>query len=183
MHPLDEAHLLTIGQDGDETGRVRGVALRIFDVGDASAPKLAHVYTFRDADYGYSEAAHDHHAFTFFPARGLLTIPFVAYGAQMLVAVAEESASAARAQPGSRHDVFALPLPCTSPTRGRWRRKVEAQDLRNTANAAPLSSSASRGHVPYLGRNAFGSIGAASRGKGALSSRPRILRMTEPRTA
>jgi hypothetical protein len=89
MHPLDASHLLTIGQDGDETGRVRGVALRIFEVGDPSAPKLAHVYTFRDADYGYSEAAHDHHAFTFFPARGLLTIPFVAYGTQAMRSTAE----------------------------------------------------------------------------------------------
>lgn len=77
MHPLGDDHLLTIGQDADEEGRVLGLALRIFDVSDDANPTLAHLYRF--GEQGWSAANHDHRAFIFDPARGLLTFPYVAY--------------------------------------------------------------------------------------------------------
>jgi len=77
MHPLGPDHLLTIGQNADETGRVLGLALRIFDVSDDANPILAHQYLFTGE--GWSSANDDHRSFTFDVDRGLLTFPYVSY--------------------------------------------------------------------------------------------------------
>lgn len=77
MQPLGDDHLLTIGQDADLEGRVRGLALRIFDVSDDANPVLAHAHLF--SGHGWSAANDDHHAFVFDAARGLLTFPYVSY--------------------------------------------------------------------------------------------------------
>lgn len=82
MHPLGEDHLLTIGFEADErTGRVEGLALSIFDVSDPVDPVLRHRHLFED-DWGSSEAAWDHRAFTFYEHRGVayLAFPYVAWG-------------------------------------------------------------------------------------------------------
>ncbi len=79
MHPLDEDHLLTIGRDADEDGTVRGLALQIFDVSDEMAPTLDHKIVFADR-WGYSEAAWDHKAFTFYDHLGLLAFPYLSWG-------------------------------------------------------------------------------------------------------
>jgi hypothetical protein len=79
MHPLGDGHLLTIGQEADETGRVLGLALQIFDVTDPTDPIQKHKHVFADA-WGYSEASWDHKAFTYFASRGLLAFPYVAWG-------------------------------------------------------------------------------------------------------
>ncbi len=72
MHPLDDGHLLTIGQDG-------GLALQIFDVTNPAAPAQMHKFVFENS-YGYSEAQSNHKAFTYYPEKKLLAFPFVAYG-------------------------------------------------------------------------------------------------------
>lgn len=78
MHPLDDTHLLTIGQSED-----RNLALQIFDVTNPAQPVQAHVYSFTGADgYGYSEAQSNHKAFTYFASRKLLAFPFVSYASQ-----------------------------------------------------------------------------------------------------
>ena len=74
IHPLGDGHLLTIGRDADETGRTRGVALRIFDVTDPTAPRLAHVELL--AGEGWTPAETDHLAFTYDSRLGLLALPF-----------------------------------------------------------------------------------------------------------
>jgi uncharacterized secreted protein with C-terminal beta-propeller domain len=79
MHPLGEGHLLTIGREATEDGRVQGLALQIFDVRDPTAPTLAHKHVFTDR-WGYSVANWDHKAFTYFGARQLLAFPYVAHG-------------------------------------------------------------------------------------------------------
>jgi len=80
MHPLDDGHLLTIGRDADATGRQGGLALQIFDVSNPLSPRQAHKYTFSGAEYGFSEAAEEHKAFTYFAEKKLLAFPYVAYG-------------------------------------------------------------------------------------------------------
>jgi hypothetical protein len=79
LHPLDRDHLLAIGRETAETGnggvRVIGLALQVFDVSDFASPRLMHkqvVGTWASS----SEAENDHKAFNYFPARGLLAIPF-----------------------------------------------------------------------------------------------------------
>lgn len=82
MHPLGPGHLLTIGRDTEENewGGVtdKGLALQIFDVQDPEAPTLSHKKSFQG--YGYSEANHEHKAFTFWAEKGLLGFPYVGYG-------------------------------------------------------------------------------------------------------
>ncbi|UQA60332.1 beta-propeller domain-containing protein [Polyangium aurulentum] len=81
MHPMDEGHLLTIGQDATAEGQVTGLALQVFDVVDAKNPKLLHKHVFSGQDYGYSEAAYNHKAFNWYEPLHLLAFPFQAYDA------------------------------------------------------------------------------------------------------
>lgn len=75
IHPLGDDHLLTIGRDADEEGRVQGLSFQIFDVSDASAPTQAHKTTL-GADWStWSEAEWDPHAFVYYASRSLLAIP------------------------------------------------------------------------------------------------------------
>ncbi len=76
MHPLDEGHLLTIGQLD------RVLNLQIFDVTNPINPVQAFSFQFSPQDYGYSEAQQNHKAFTFFAEKKLLAFPFVSYGSQ-----------------------------------------------------------------------------------------------------
>ncbi|MBI4706037.1 MAG: beta-propeller domain-containing protein, partial [Deltaproteobacteria bacterium] len=76
MHPLDDGrYLLTVGRDGNGGGLTGSPALQIFDVSDATAPKLVHKHVLPG---GYSEAEADHKAFTFW--RDVLAIPLSGYG-------------------------------------------------------------------------------------------------------
>lgn len=68
MHPLDDNHLLTIGE-----GESRGLALQIFDVTDPVNPRQAHKYEFEA--WSYSEAQNNHKAFTYFDSKKLLAFP------------------------------------------------------------------------------------------------------------
>lgn len=79
LHPIDRDHLLAIGRETAETPnggvRVIGLALQVFDVSDFASPRLMHKQVF--GTWGSSsEAESDHKAFNYFPARGLLAIPF-----------------------------------------------------------------------------------------------------------
>ena len=71
MHPIDDGHLLTIGQDGTLDGINGQLALQIFDVREATNPILKHKLPL---EQGSSEALYNHKAFTFF--RDMLAIPF-----------------------------------------------------------------------------------------------------------
>ncbi|WP_437634611.1 beta-propeller domain-containing protein [Sorangium sp. So ce854] len=78
LHPLGDGHLLAIGRDADEDGRVTGLALQIFDVTDPSAPAQVHKETI-EGPYASSEAEHNHKAFTYYGERGVLAFPLVSY--------------------------------------------------------------------------------------------------------
>ncbi len=81
MHPLGDDHLLTIGYDADEqTGRTTGLALQIFNIADPTAPALKHKHVYAGDQWGYSEAAWNHKAFTFYDHLGMLAFPYMAYG-------------------------------------------------------------------------------------------------------
>ena len=81
MHPLDENHLITIGvyvPENQTDWRQRALKLSMFDVTDPSEPKEKFTRLVGTA-YGWSEALYEHKAFNFFPAKGLLAIPFSDY--------------------------------------------------------------------------------------------------------
>lgn len=74
IHMLDDRHLLTVGQDADETtGRVRGLKLSVFDVRNFSKPKEVKSLIFK-SDVS-SESSYEHKAFTFYREKGVLAIP------------------------------------------------------------------------------------------------------------
>jgi len=77
IHPVGDTHLLTLGEHRDETGGWQGRALKLslFDVRDLANPKEAFTQIV-GSQSSYSEALHEHKAFNYFPAKGLLAIPF-----------------------------------------------------------------------------------------------------------
>jgi len=77
LQPLDDTHVLGIGRDVDpDTGRVLGMQLSLFDVSNPSAPARTAVHTFPGEGWEvWSEALFDHHAVSWFPEQGILTLP------------------------------------------------------------------------------------------------------------
>jgi len=77
LHPFGDDHLIGIGREGTETGQVLGLQLQLFDVSDPTAPTRTHqeLLGLGDTGWSWSEAEHDHHAFTFHAPRNLLAIP------------------------------------------------------------------------------------------------------------
>jgi uncharacterized secreted protein with C-terminal beta-propeller domain len=73
LHPVTDDHVLGVGQDADENGRVLGLQASLFDVGDPSDPQRTDRFTMKD---GHTEVEWDHHAFLFDPSNGLTVIPF-----------------------------------------------------------------------------------------------------------
>jgi hypothetical protein len=72
IHLLDENHLLAVGRAGDQTGRIFGLKISIFDVTDFASPQEKHTYILENT---WSEAEYNHHAFTYFASRQLLGLP------------------------------------------------------------------------------------------------------------
>ncbi|WP_426755636.1 beta-propeller domain-containing protein [Myxococcus sp. Y35] len=77
IHPLGDTHLLTFGEHRNEDGtwQDRALKLSLFDVSDLAQPKEAFTYQLGSMS-SHSEALHEHKAFTYFPAKGLLALPF-----------------------------------------------------------------------------------------------------------
>ncbi len=82
IHPVGKNHLLTIGQDATDQGRVTGMQLQLFDVSNPADPKLKYKTKINEekwddnsGSYGWSEALNNHHAFQYHEGSGLLAIP------------------------------------------------------------------------------------------------------------
>ena len=80
IHPIASGQLLTVGQDADERGRVRGAHLQIFDVTDLKNPRRTHHYKLT-LGYGSSRSAAqwDHHAFTYNRRTKTLALPLTVH--------------------------------------------------------------------------------------------------------
>jgi len=80
IHPIDDRNLLTIGQYVPEGGgwQGRAVKLSIFDVTDFANP-IERFTQLVGTSYGSTEAAYNHKAFNYFPAKKLLALPFSDY--------------------------------------------------------------------------------------------------------
>ena len=77
IHPVGDTHLLTVGVHVPENGdwRARALKLSLFDVSDMANPREAFTQLVGTA-YGWSESLYEHKAFNYFPAKGLVAIPF-----------------------------------------------------------------------------------------------------------
>jgi len=78
LHPMNEDYLLGVGRAADENGRVKGMALSIFDVRDLDEPKLVHNIEIGDRNTS-SEVERDHHAFRYVPEKNLVILPIRQY--------------------------------------------------------------------------------------------------------
>jgi uncharacterized secreted protein with C-terminal beta-propeller domain len=75
LHPYDETHIIGIGKEADENGRIRGVKISLFDVSDVENPVEIDKYEIAEGKWSQSEALNDHKAFLFDRERELLVIP------------------------------------------------------------------------------------------------------------
>ncbi|HXH98316.1 MAG TPA: beta-propeller domain-containing protein [Gaiellaceae bacterium] len=74
LHPISAGLLLGIGQDVDpQTNRPGGTQVSLFDVSDPRHPVRLRKATLGQ---GWSAAESDHHAFLYWPATGLVVVPF-----------------------------------------------------------------------------------------------------------
>ncbi len=78
LHPYDETHIIGLGRDATEEGRIRGMKLALFDVSDFSNPKEMSKYIIGEQGT-YSDALYDHKAFLFSKEKNLLVIPVSEY--------------------------------------------------------------------------------------------------------
>ncbi|MGE0192438.1 MAG: beta-propeller domain-containing protein [Planctomycetota bacterium] len=76
LHPLHPDHLIGVGREATETGRVLGMQLQLFDVGNPAFPLRTHQELLgAEGSWSWSEAEHDPRAFTFRDSDGVLALP------------------------------------------------------------------------------------------------------------
>ena len=78
LHPYDETHVIGIGRDATEQGRITGMKISLFDVSDVANPTEISKYIIGERGT-YSEALNDHKAFLFSKEKNLLVIPVREY--------------------------------------------------------------------------------------------------------
>jgi uncharacterized secreted protein with C-terminal beta-propeller domain/Ca2+-binding RTX toxin-like protein len=84
LHPIGDQYLIGVGRDADESGRVNGVQLSLFDVANLRKPKRIATYKFASdpswwSGGTWSAAEWDHHAFSYFPEQQILALPMFSY--------------------------------------------------------------------------------------------------------
>ena len=72
LHPLDENHLIGVGQDATEEGITLGTQISVFDVSDPSDPRRTAQLTLGDAS---SEVEFDHRAFLYWEPTDTVVLP------------------------------------------------------------------------------------------------------------
>lgn len=85
LHPYDETHLIGIGMEATEQGRVQGVKVSLFDVSDYENPKEIDSYEIAEGEWSSSDAIYDYKAVLFDKEKNLLVIP-VSYNREIGVA-------------------------------------------------------------------------------------------------
>lgn len=74
LHPYDETHVIGVGRDATDEGRINGIKVSLFDASDVANPKEISKYVI-GGQGTYSEALYDHKAFLFSKEKNLLVIP------------------------------------------------------------------------------------------------------------
>jgi hypothetical protein len=82
LHPIDDTHLLGIGQEANANGRVQGTQVSLFDISNPAAPRRLAQY---HVQFGHSEAEFDPHAFLYWPDASLLVVPLQVNGPPVAV--------------------------------------------------------------------------------------------------
>lgn len=77
LHPVDETHIIGVGQDATDTGRRLGTQVSLFDVSDPASPKRVAQWTAPNSSSGVDW---DHHAFLWWNPTSTAVIPVRQYG-------------------------------------------------------------------------------------------------------
>jgi hypothetical protein len=81
LQMVQDGYLVGLGRDADDdSGWVRNPQLSLFDVTDLQTPSLVDRFLIEQGGWGMSEALYDHHAFSYFPEKGILVLPFYCAG-------------------------------------------------------------------------------------------------------
>ncbi len=83
LHPYDENHIIGIGKEATEEGRVQGVKIALFDVSNVEEPVEVGKYEVKQGRWSDSESLYDHKAFLFDKKRNLLVIP-ISYNGEII---------------------------------------------------------------------------------------------------
>ncbi len=83
LHPLDDTHLLGVGREPAASGAMQ-VKVQLLDVSELASPRAVSTVLVGEG-WSWSEALFDPHAFTWFPDRGLLAIPFTDFAQEAFV--------------------------------------------------------------------------------------------------
>lgn len=76
LHPiLNGTHMLGVGQDANEEGRIQGLQISVFDVTDLSNPLQVQKYVESGGSGSSSEAQHEHKAFRYLEQSKKLILP------------------------------------------------------------------------------------------------------------
>ncbi|MBI2584047.1 MAG: beta-propeller domain-containing protein, partial [Candidatus Aenigmarchaeota archaeon] len=78
LHPYDDNHVIGVGRDATEEGRILGLKLSLFDASDPANPREVSKYIIGEQGTS-SEALNDHKAFLFNKEKQLLVIPVTEY--------------------------------------------------------------------------------------------------------
>jgi hypothetical protein len=76
LHPIDDDHLIGVGQDATDEGQVLGTQVATFDVTDPSTLTRQDVVR---VDHGSSTVEYDHRAFLWWPDARLVVVPVQIY--------------------------------------------------------------------------------------------------------
>ena len=81
LHPVGNDLILGVGQDADNTGRVQGLQISLFNVSNFSDPQRIHNYVAETSNSAYSnsEAQYDHRAFRYLEETKVLILPVQIY--------------------------------------------------------------------------------------------------------
>ena len=93
LHPVDEDHVIGVGQDATDQGRQLGTQVSLFDVSDPESPRRVSNWT---APGAYSEVEWDHHAFLWWKPTSTAVIPLAVGYEERIGGPARASAIALR---------------------------------------------------------------------------------------
>lgn len=141
LHPIDETHLIGIGQDATDEGQTLGTQVSIFDVSDLAAPVRTHQYTLAE---GYSEAEYDHHAFLYWEPESLAVFPMTVWSWEDQVDDVFTGVMALRVDPDTGIEELAAighPAPMDDYWAAQPRRSIVIEDSLYTVSELGLKAS------------------------------------------
>ncbi|PRP97866.1 Beta propeller domain protein [Enhygromyxa salina] len=141
LHPIDDTHLIGIGQDATDGGQTLGTQVSIFDVSDLAAPVRTHQYTLAE---GYSEAEYDHHAFLYWQPESLAVFPMTVWSWEEQIDEVFTGVMALRVDPDTGIEELAAighPAPMDEYWAAQPRRSIVIEDSLYTVSELGLKAS------------------------------------------